>query len=45
MTSWWRKVVNPKTASEFAYIMSDIKMQMKLMQVKISQRFGYQGYR
>lgn len=41
----WRKVVNPKTASEFAYIMSDIKMQMKLMQVKISQGFGYQGYR
>ena len=27
----WRKVVNPKTASEFAYIMSDIKMLMTLM--------------
>ena len=39
MTSYMRgEVVNPKTASEFAYIMSDIKMQMKLMQVKNQSR-------
>lgn len=25
LTYAWRKVVDPKTASEFAYIMSDIK--------------------